>query len=88
MGLFGLVEELDDDGRQVFPPLGCRGLGSVSPGVVAGLGCLHPPAHGLDGAVAFFAVDAAVFRAHPDSRAEKAAAFFRNSFSMRASRSS
>ena len=76
VGLFRLVEELDNDGRQVLPPLGCRGLGTVPPGVVAGLGYFHPPAHGLDGVVAFFAVDAAVFRAHPDSWAKKAAAFF------------
>ena len=78
VGPFGLVEEPDnDDGRRVLPPPGRRGLGSVPPGAAAGPGCLHPPAHGPDGAVASSAVDAAVFRAHPDPRAKKAAASFR-----------
>ena len=77
-GLFGPVEEPDDDDRRrVLPPPGRRGPGTAPPGAAAGPGYLHPPAHGPDGAVASSAADAAVSRAHPDPRAKKAAASFR-----------
>jgi len=76
VGLLGLGEDYFDDGRQVFPPPGCRGLGSVSPRVVAGLGYFRPPAHGADRVVAFLAVDATVFHAHPDSWANEGRRFF------------
>ena len=81
VGPFGPVKEPDNDaGRRVLPPPGRRGPGTAPPGAAAGPGCLHPPAHGPDGAVASStadAADAAVFRAHPDPRAEKTAAPFR-----------
>ena len=74
-GLFGLVEEPDDDdGRRVLPPPGRRGPGTAPPGAAAGPGCLHPPAHGPDGAVASSTADAAVSHAHPDPRAKKTTA--------------
>ena len=74
-GPFGLVEEPDnDDGRRVLPPPGRRGPGTAPPGAAAGPGCLHPPAHGPDGAVASSAADAAVSHAHPDPRAKKTTA--------------
>ena len=89
VGPFGPVEEPDnDDGRRVLPPPGRRGPGTAPPGAAAGPGCLHPPAHGPDGAVASSAADAAVFRAHPDPRAKKTTASFRNPFPTRAPRSS
>ena len=67
---------------------GCCRQGSVAPGVVAGSGYFRPPAHGPDGVVAFFAADESVLGVHRDSWAKKAVAFFRNSASIRASRSS
>ena len=88
VGPFGPVEEPDnDDGRRVLPPPGRRGPGTAPPGAAAGPGCLHPPAHGPDGAVASSAADAAASHAHPDPRAKKTTAPSRNPFPTRASRS-
>ena len=86
-GLFGPVEEPDNDDRRVLPPPGRRGPGTAPPGAAAGPGYLHPPAHGPDEAVASSAADAAVLRAHPDPRAKKTTAPSRNPFPTRASRS-
>ena len=88
-GPFRPVKEPDnDDRRRVLPPPGRRGPGTAPPGAAAGPGCLHPPAHGPDGAVASSAADAAASRAHPDPRAKKTTAPSRTPFPMRASRSS
>ena len=74
---FRPVKEPDNDDRQVLPPPGRRGPGTAPPGAAAGPGCLHPPAHGPDGAVASSAADAAASHAHPDPRAKKTTAPFR-----------
>ena len=74
---FRPVKEPDNDDRQVLPPPGRRGPGTAPPGAAAGPGYLHPPAHGPDGAVASSAADATVSHAHPDPRAKKTTAPFR-----------
>ena len=87
-GPSGPVEEPDnDDRRRVLPPPGRRGPGTAPPGAAAGPGCLHPPAHGPDEAVASSAADAAASHAHPDPRAKKTTAPSRNPSPTRASRS-
>ncbi len=93
VGLVGSVECVGDEQREPFSPLGGRRCGPFLPVEESRRGHVEPGAHLLHGVcvlrVAGSArVDELVLLGYRGSRAKYAAAFFRNSFSIRSSRSS